>query len=128
MLLDDVEYQSKVPVEPDAFKLAVAPKLMVVPGAVGAAGDGLTVTEAEDVEFPNNPETYTVPVVPDPTVAVIWVAELITNDAAAVLPIVTDVTLLKLVPVITIAPVVAQTDVVFNEVITGGGGIKIVTS
>ena len=66
------------------------------------------------------------PVVPLATSAVIVLASTTTKDVAAVLPKLTAVAPVKLVPVIvTVAPVAAVVGV--KEVMVGGGGVVIVT-
>ena len=62
--------------------------------------------------------------VPVPIVAVIWVEELTTYEAAAVLPIVTAVAPVKPVPVITtVCDELAQALEGVNEVMVGRGGV-----
>ena len=65
-----------------------------------AVGSGLTVKVAALVELPSAEITVTVPVVPDPTVTVSEVA-VCAVIAAAVPPIVTDVTVSRPEPLIT---------------------------
>ena len=97
---------------------------VVVPPLVGVndviAGAGMNVNPAIDA-VPPGVMTFTLSEAPDPTTAVMLVAELTVNDEAAIPPKLTAVAPVKFVPVIVIdAPVPPLVGV--NEVIVGGTG------
>ena len=85
----------------------------------GGAG-GIHTMNPGLVAVPPGVVTETLPEVPDPTTAVILVAETTVNEEAAVPPKVTDIAPVKLVPVIvTMVPLPAL--VGMNEVMVGAG-------
>jgi hypothetical protein len=81
---------------------------------------GFTVKVLPLVPVPSGVVTTIRPVVPEPTVAVIWVAEFTVKEATAVPPIETAVAPVKLVPVITTEVEDAQPELGVKEVIVGG--------
>jgi hypothetical protein len=86
------------PDPPEAVSVAFS-QIAPPPVTVTADGDELTVRVLELTTEPPEVTTEIVPVVPEPAVAVIDVEELAVT-VAAVPPTVTDVGLLKFVPVI----------------------------
>ena len=96
-------------------------QIWVLPLMVGTVGLGLTVSVPLLVAMPPGVVTEMVPVVPMPTVAVIWVVEFTTKLLAALPPMLTAVAPVNLAPVMVMvaeAPA-EQTCVGVKEVIFG---------